>query len=55
MVKELDLCELVIGGFVIGVFSCTKKAQQHADKNYPDESYSIFPLGTLLKTDIKCR
>jgi len=48
-----NLCELVINGIVVGVFSSIKKAQQYADKNNPDSSYSVFPIGTLLKTDIK--
>ena len=52
MATSLKLYELVVNGDIIGVFSSIKKAQQYGNKTYSKNSYSIFPLGTLLKTDI---
>ena len=46
-----DLVELHMDGLV-GVFSSTEAAGRYADKHFEDESYSILPLGSTMKTDI---
>lgn len=51
MVK-IALYELVINGWVEGVFSSEEAASKYANRD-GDVTHQIFPLGTLLATDIK--
>jgi len=52
MKNEIELCELIIYGNIIGVFSTIEKAVEYAEKNYPDKTFAVVPLGTRLKTDL---
>lgn len=47
------ICELYIDGKLIGVFSTNAAAIEFAEENHPEKSYSIFPIGTTIATDIK--
>jgi hypothetical protein len=49
---EIELYELVINGWVEGVFSSEEEASKYADRN-GEVTHQIFPLGTMLATDIK--
>ena len=51
-VKKPELYELVINGWVEGVFSSENTASKYANRN-GDVTHQIFPLGTYLATDIK--
>ena len=44
--------ELFYDGRLIGVFSSENAAHDFMNKNYPTQSYSIYPFGTTLNSDM---
>ena len=44
--------ELVFNGVVIGVFSTEDAADRFMEIRHPNSTYSIYPIGTFLVTDI---
>lgn len=45
--------ELCYNGQIIGIFSTEDAATKYMHKAHPGASFSIFPIGTFMETDME--